>query len=70
MSLGHKCKNSFLQFSRDPVNGLTTFFHTRVDMLVIIITIIGTTIIAIIGSSITITDSNLQKYRPYNSTNL
>jgi len=31
--LGHKCKNSFLQFSRDPVNGLTTFFHARVDKL-------------------------------------
>ena len=26
ISFGHKCKNSFLQFSRDPVNLLTTFF--------------------------------------------
>ena len=33
VSLRHNYKNSFfLQFSRDPVNGLTTFFHASVEV--------------------------------------
>jgi len=34
MSLDYNCENSavFLQFSRDPVNGVTTFFHASVEL--------------------------------------
>jgi len=35
VSLRHNYKNSFLQFSRVPVNELMTFFHASVEMKII-----------------------------------